>query len=80
VLGGRGREPAHKGDVSEQGRLASKANLGMSANSREEVPSQGSKGSEYRGEYYETPESVQDQYAEQGEIPPESVVERSKNI
>ncbi|KAK4234132.1 hypothetical protein C8A03DRAFT_18905 [Achaetomium macrosporum] len=80
AVGGRGREPASQGDISEQGRLAAKSNVGLSADSRQEVPAQGSRGSQFKGEYYEAPESVQDQYADQGEIPPESVVERSKNI
>ena len=80
ALGGRGREPARKGDLSEQGRLAAKANLGMPADSREEVPSQGSRGSQFKGEYYEAPESVPDQRADQGEVPPGSVTETSRNI
>lgn len=80
VLGGRGREPVHRGEVTEQGRLASKANLGMSAISREELPSQGAKGSMYRGRDWKAPESVPDQRADQGEIPPASVIETSHNI
>ena len=80
ALGGRGREPPRKGELSEQGRLAAKANLGMPADSREEVPSQGSRGSQFKGEYYEAPESVPDQRADQGEVPPGSVIETSRNI
>ncbi|KAK4157405.1 hypothetical protein C8A00DRAFT_40244 [Chaetomidium leptoderma] len=80
ALGGRGREPAKQGDVSEQGRMAAKANVGLSAASHEEVPTQGSQGSQFKGEYYETPESVPDQRADQNEVPPESVTETSKYI
>jgi hypothetical protein len=81
ALGGRGREPARKGDVSEQGRAAAKANVGLAAESRGEVPAQGSgRGSQFKGEYYEAPESVPDQRADQNEVPPESVTETSKNI
>jgi hypothetical protein len=80
ALGGRGREAAKAGDVSEQGRLAAKANVGLAAESRQEVPSQGSRGSQFKGEYYEAPESVPDQRADQNEVPPESVTETSRNI
>lgn len=80
MLGGRGREPAQQGDVSEQGRLAAKSNVGLSAESHEEVPAQLSRGSQFKGEYYEAPESVPDQRADQGAVPPDSVVETSKNI
>jgi len=80
ALGGRGREPAPRGDISEQGRLAAKTNVGLSADSRAEVPAQGSRGSQFKGAYYETPESVPDQRADQGAVPPRSVTETSKNI
>ena len=80
ALGGRGREPAKQGDVSEQGRMAAKANVGISAESRQEVPSQGSRGSQFKGEYYETPESVPDQRADQNEVPPATTTETSKYI
>ncbi|KAL2022955.1 hypothetical protein VTK56DRAFT_4170 [Thermocarpiscus australiensis] len=80
AIGGRGREPARLDEVSEQGRLAAKANLGRAPDSREEVPAQGSRGSQFKGAYYETPESVPDQRADQNEVPPESVVETSKNL
>ncbi|KAL2192607.1 hypothetical protein P885DRAFT_47325 [Corynascus similis CBS 632.67] len=73
ALGGRGREPAPRGDISEQGRLAAKTNVGLSADSRAEVPAQGSRGSQFKGAYYETPESVPDQRADQGAVPPRSV-------
>lgn len=80
ALGGRGREPAKQGDVSEQGRMAAKANVGLSAESRAEVPAQGSRGSQFKGEYYETPESVPDQRADQNEVPPETATETSRYI
>ncbi|SPQ19883.1 178b9d30-eecb-4b68-aabd-a9fefff89e21 [Thermothielavioides terrestris] len=80
ALGGRGREPAKQGDVSEQGRLAAKANVGLSAESGREVPAQGSRGSQFKGEYYESPESVPDQGADQNLVPPESATETSRNI
>ncbi|KAK4124782.1 hypothetical protein N657DRAFT_615763 [Parathielavia appendiculata] len=80
AVGGRRREPARQGDVSEQGRLAAKSNVGLEATSREEVPSQGSRGSQFKGEYYEAPESVPDQRSDQNEVPPESVTGRSRNI
>jgi hypothetical protein len=80
ALGGRGREPAHQGDVPEQGRMAAKANVGLAAESGQEVPAQGSRGSQFKGEYYEVPESVPDQRADQNEVPPESVTETSRNI
>jgi hypothetical protein len=80
ALGGRGREPAKQGDVSEQGRMAAKENVGLSAESRQEVPSQGSRSSQFKGEYYETPESVPDQPADQNEMPPTSTTEISKYI
>ncbi|KAK4102304.1 hypothetical protein N658DRAFT_566370 [Parathielavia hyrcaniae] len=80
ALGGMRREPAHHGDVSERGRLAAKSNVGLEATSREEVPSQGTRGSQFKGEYYEVPESVPDQRSDQNEVPPESVAERSRNL
>ncbi|KAL2134970.1 hypothetical protein VTI74DRAFT_10197 [Chaetomium olivicolor] len=80
AVGGRGREPAKQGEVSEQGRMAAKSNVGLSAESTQEVPAQGSRGSQFKGEYYETPEAVPDQRADQGEVPPESVTETSKYI
>jgi hypothetical protein len=80
ALGGRGREPAKQGDVSEQGRLAAKANVGLPAESGREVPAQGSRGSQFKGEYYESPESVPDQRADQNAVPPESATETSRNI
>ncbi|AEO61216.1 hypothetical protein MYCTH_90607 [Thermothelomyces thermophilus ATCC 42464] len=80
AVGARGREPAGQGEVSEQGRLAAKANVGISAESRREVPAQESRGSQFKGEYYQTPEFVPDQRADQGAVPPASVTETSKNI
>ncbi|GAB1312512.1 hypothetical protein MFIFM68171_02722 [Madurella fahalii] len=80
AVGGRGREPARQDELSEQGRLAAKANLGLAPESRKEVPAQGSRGSQFKGEYYEAPEEVPDARADQNEIPPESVVETSKTI
>lgn len=80
AVGGRGREAARQGEVSEQGRLAAKANIGLEATSREELPSQGTRGSQFKKAYYETPESVPDQRADQGEVPPGSATETSKNI
>lgn len=80
ALGGRGREPARQGDVSEQGRMAAKANVGLAAESGREVPAQGSRGSQFKGEYYEVPEEVPDQRAEQNEVPPETVTETSRNL
>ncbi|KAL2168744.1 hypothetical protein VTG60DRAFT_6853 [Thermothelomyces hinnuleus] len=56
------------------------ANVGISAENRKEVPAQGSRGSQFEGEYYQTPEFVPDQRADQGAIPPASVTETSKNI
>ena len=69
---------AQRGEVLERGRLAAKANLGMDDTSREELPAQGSKGSQYRGADWEAPEGVPDAHADQGEIPPESVIGHSK--
>ncbi|KAK0671688.1 hypothetical protein QBC41DRAFT_315345 [Cercophora samala] len=80
ALGGRANEPAHQGDISEQGRLASKANLGRDEEDKRELPSQGSGGSRYKAAYYETRESVPDQGADMGIIPPESSIGRSRNI
>ncbi|KAL2255569.1 hypothetical protein VTK26DRAFT_3115 [Humicola hyalothermophila] len=80
ATGGRGREPAKRDEVSEQGRLAAKSNVGLSPASREEVPAQGSRGSSFKGAHYEAPESVPDQRADMGMVPPESTTETSKNI
>lgn len=54
--------------------------FGLSADSREEIPAQLSRGSQFKGEYYETPESVPDQRADQGAVPLDSVTETSRNI
>lgn len=80
ALGGRGREAVRHDEVLEQGRQAAKSNVGMAPDSRGEVPAQGSRGSNFKAAYYETPESVPDQAADQNEVPPETVVETSKNI
>ncbi|KAK3290271.1 uncharacterized protein B0H64DRAFT_479294 [Chaetomium fimeti] len=84
ALGGRGREPAGRGEVSEQGRAAAKANVGLGVESGGrggEVPAQGSRsGSQFKGEYYEVMEEVPDQRADQNEVPPETVTETSRNI
>ena len=62
-----------KGDMMERGRLAGKANLGQDEYSREELPVHSGRGNLYKGsDYYAPPEP--DVYAEQGNIPPESVV------
>ena len=80
AIGRAGRDPIKQGETAEQGRTAAKSNLGLGSESRKEVPAQGSRGSQFKGEYYETPESVPDQRADQGEVPPESVVHTSRNI
>ncbi|KAH6855432.1 hypothetical protein B0I37DRAFT_442279 [Chaetomium sp. MPI-CAGE-AT-0009] len=82
ALGGRGREPAHRGDVSEQGRVAAKANVGLRGEAGSGgVPVQGSgSGSQFKGEYYEAGEEVPDQWADQNEVPPDTVTERSRNV
>ena len=81
AIGGRGRESLNKGELAEQGRAAAKANVGLGSSSHGDVPKQGSgSGSQFKGEYYETPESVPDQRADQNEVPPESAVKTSRNI
>jgi hypothetical protein len=79
ATGRAGRDPIKQGEMAEQGRTAAKSNLGLGSKSRE-LPAQGSRGSQFKGEYYETHESVPDQRADQGEVPPESVIHASRNI
>lgn len=70
-------ESMTRGEPAEQGL---KANFGLGS-ARQEMQYRGSgSGSQYKGEFYETPESVPDEGADQNEIPPESVIHRSRNI
>lgn len=61
-------------ETMERGRRAGKANLGRPETSHKELPSQGSKGSMYKGSDYYTPESVPDIASQQGEVPPASII------
>ncbi|KAK0726220.1 hypothetical protein B0T21DRAFT_413561 [Apiosordaria backusii] len=81
ALSGKHIEPIHRGEVSEQGRLAVKANLGLDEEDKRELPPKGSRrGSRYKASYYEKPESVPDEGSYMGEIPPESATEKVHNI
>ncbi|KAK4169747.1 hypothetical protein QBC43DRAFT_365413 [Cladorrhinum sp. PSN259] len=80
AIGDARREPAHWNDISEQGRRAARSNFGMTAENRGDLPEHGHKGSRYKGEFYETPESVPDQRADMTEVPTESTTGISRDI
>lgn len=67
----RAEEPSRQGtNILEQGEDAVKANIGRSAH-----PPAGQK---FKGEDYYVPESVPDSIAAEGNVPPSSVTEASK--
>ncbi|KAK3988452.1 hypothetical protein QBC44DRAFT_398171 [Cladorrhinum sp. PSN332] len=80
AMGDARREPAHWTDISEQGRRAARSNFGMTAENHGDLPEHGHKGSRYKGEFYETPESVPDQKADMTEVPSESTTGISRGI
>ncbi|KAK4227363.1 hypothetical protein QBC38DRAFT_455308 [Podospora fimiseda] len=80
AMGDARREPPHWTDVSEQGRRAARSNFGMTPENHGDLPEHGHKGSRYKGEFYETPESVPDQRADMNVVPPESTTGVSRNI
>ncbi|KAL7908303.1 hypothetical protein GGI35DRAFT_481005 [Trichoderma velutinum] len=61
---------SHSGDIADQGKAASRANVGRNP------PGVG--GSKYKGSDYYTPESVPDSISAEGWIAPESVIEASR--
>ena len=73
VLGkqGKGTKERLGKDILEQGADASRVNVGKNP------PGVG--GSQFKGENYYTPETVPDSIADQNEVPPESVVQASRN-
>ncbi|KAK3952667.1 hypothetical protein QBC32DRAFT_389569 [Pseudoneurospora amorphoporcata] len=81
-----GKPRRHHEGVLEAGRKAAESNVfgvedeaELAAHRREDLP-RGGHHHQFRGSEYEAPESVPDQGADMNEVPPESVVEISRNL
>jgi len=78
-----GKPRRHQEGVLESGRKAAQTNVFGSdedLDHRRDLPTGAKGGNKYRGSDWEAPESVPDQAADMNEIPPESVVETSRNL
>ncbi|KAH7628877.1 hypothetical protein B0T09DRAFT_267888 [Sordaria sp. MPI-SDFR-AT-0083] len=78
-----GKPRRHQEGVLESGRKAAQLNVygeNTGLGHRVDLPASAKGGNKWRGSEWEAPESVPDQAADMNEVPPESVVETSKNL